>query len=234
MSYYGAIVTGDAAALAKSKFDELKHQVEEGNIIWRMMGAGAGAGLLLISIISIPLHILSPFTLVMDLYVMAFGALAVCLEYKEHLFGTLLPSSYLEAIRREALCLYRPYGRACFYFFVGIMIVTQNSIFSLSFMVGVYVATMGAIIFLSSRSALSSMAALRAQGLGEADIRNKFNRADKDKNGTLDTTELAALCSDLGTTLSRNELEAALVTLDKNGDGAISYDEFVFWYYGRD
>jgi hypothetical protein len=33
--------------------------------------------------------------------------------------------SWSAAIKREALILYRPYGRAAFYFFIGILVVVQ-------------------------------------------------------------------------------------------------------------
>lgn len=231
MSTYGALsqVGADAAQNAAAKFAELRQVIDNGNFTWKALGCAAGISLVVLSITSIPMHLLSPFNLIMDVYTCCFGALGVLLEYKD----TLLPQSFTETIRREALFLYRPYGRAMFYFFVGVLVISQNALFSLSFMVGLYVAAVGAIVFVSSRGAYQAMTSLRAQGLGEGEIRTKFNQADKDKNGTLDTSELARLCSDLGTTLSRNELESALVTLDKDGDGAITYDEFVSWYYGR-
>ena len=226
MASYGALAQ---VGEAKAKLEELRQLLENGHFSWKLLGCAAGVLLVLISIISFPSHLLSPSNLVMDVYVCCFGVLLIVLEYKD----MLLPQSMMDTIRREALFLSRPYGRALFYIFVGIMVISQNALLSLSFMVGLYVASVGVIIFVSSRGASQAMAAIRANGLGEAEIKNRFVDADKDKNGTLDTAELASLCQTLGTTLSRNELESALVTLDRDGNGAITYEEFVSWYYGR-
>jgi hypothetical protein len=43
---------------------------------------------------------------------------------------------------------------------------------------------------------------------------------------------LANLCSDLGSPLDYNTLESALLILDVNVNGKISYDEFIGWYKG--
>jgi Ca2+-binding EF-hand superfamily protein len=41
---------------------------------------------------------------------------------------------------------------------------------------------------------------------------------------------LAELCKSLGSPLSYNVLESAILLLDKNNDGKIQYDEFLAWY----
>jgi Ca2+-binding EF-hand superfamily protein len=41
---------------------------------------------------------------------------------------------------------------------------------------------------------------------------------------------LAAFCESLGTKLTSEELEAALLILDESGDGNISYEEFAEWW----
>ena len=61
-------------------------------------------------------------------------------------------------------------------------------------------------------------------------IKIKFDEADADGSGELDATELAAFCETLGTKLTPEELEAALLILDESGDGNISYEEFAEWW----
>jgi len=61
-------------------------------------------------------------------------------------------------------------------------------------------------------------------------IKIKFDEADADGSGELDASELAAFCESLGTKLSPDELEAALLILDESGDGNISYEEFAEWW----
>lgn len=45
-------------------------------------------------------------------------------------------------------------------------------------------------------------------------------------------TSTVQLCSSLGTSLNRFEMETALFVLDKDGSGLISEGEFVDWYRG--
>jgi Ca2+-binding EF-hand superfamily protein len=52
--------------------------------------------------------------------------------------------------------------------------------------------------------------------------------------GALDSAELVTLVASLGTTMTFNQLEVALLLLDKNGDGKITFDEFLYWYQGKD
>lgn len=61
-------------------------------------------------------------------------------------------------------------------------------------------------------------------------IKIKFDEADVDGSGELDAEELAAFCETLGSKLSPEELEAALLILDESGDGQISYEEFAEWW----
>ena len=59
-----------------------------------------------------------------------------------------------------------------------------------------------------------------------------FNKADKDKNGYIDKKELAILMQDLinklrkETKIPENKVELVIKTIDKDGDGKISKEEF--------
>ena len=41
------------------------------------------------------------------------------------------------------------------------------------------------------------------------------------------------LCEEMGSRLSHNELETALILLDQNGDGQIDWNEFRDWWMIR-
>jgi Ca2+-binding EF-hand superfamily protein len=66
----------------------------------------------------------------------------------------------------------------------------------------------------------------------EKELEATFKRFDIDNTGTLDSAELASLCQSLGSPLTLNELESAILVLDVNGDGKITYGEFLKWYVG--
>ena len=229
---YGSLggMASMASQMADTQLRQAQHLAESGAVSWKIAACVGGAGMIFVSFCALPgllaTCFLYPVSLVMNIFVFCFGVLTVMLEYKER----LMTQRYLDVIRKEALFLSRPYGRAAFYFFLGFLVMSENGMMTLAFFVGLYTSIIGAVIFIASRSAMSQFAAIKSASFDEATIRRKFEAADKDKNGTLDSAELAVICADLGCHLTRNELEAALVVLDKDGNGAISFDEFIEWY----
>jgi ribosomal protein L12E/L44/L45/RPP1/RPP2 len=59
-----------------------------------------------------------------------------------------------------------------------------------------------------------------------ATLKAFFHRYDTDKNGTIDDRELKALLADLGEKPGEAELAALMAEMDKDGSGAIDFDEF--------
>ncbi|EWM23835.1 calmodulin like myosin light chain [Nannochloropsis gaditana] len=64
-------------------------------------------------------------------------------------------------------------------------------------------------------------------------LRAKFDRADIYSQGKIPSTDLAMICAELGSRLSHQELETAILTLDANRHGEVEYDDFVEWWQGR-
>ena len=226
-----AVNVGNAALLeAKSKFQYLKQYAEDGEWTWKLAGFFAGLLIMGTSILSLLSNFfgLSWFTALLDVYCIMFGAVACILEYKD----VLLTADACAIIRREALFLYRPYGRAAFYFFVGLLVIAKGGILNL--IVGLFASAVGGIIFVASRNAIASLNQLRGTMKSEREVALKFAEFDTDNSGGLDSAELAKLCQSLGATQSLNELESALFVLDKNSDGKVSYDEFLDWWQGRE
>jgi predicted membrane chloride channel (bestrophin family) len=57
-----------------------------------------------------------------------------------------------------------------------------------------------------------------------------FSRYDTSGDGNIDMSEFAALCSDMGRTFTDEELALTMATLDEDGDGELSYEEFKWWW----
>lgn len=109
---------------SQERFAHMKTYVEEGDWTLRLAGLTAGIAIVFTSAIGFlsDLTSLSPFYSVLDVYLFAFGIVMIALEYKNKLF----PVIYLQALRREALFLYKPYGRAGFYLLAGILLVVKG------------------------------------------------------------------------------------------------------------
>lgn len=113
----------------QSELQNLKKAADDGEYSWTMASVLAG-GLLCVSGffgVASSVVYLSPFSFVLNLYIMAFGAIFVILEYKQK----FLTKQYLSMLRSEALFLTRPYGRALFYIFVGVLVVCSGGLLNL-------------------------------------------------------------------------------------------------------
>lgn len=238
---YGSITAEEAQSIArgvgsaavnqaKLRLQELKTYAEEGSWTWKVAGFFAGLAIVVVSALSMLSHFfgLSPFAALLDVYAIVFGGIACALEFKE----TFMTATARVFIHREALFLYRPYGRAAFYFFMGLLMIAKGGL--LNFIVGLYAMVVGVIVFVSSRNAARTLDSLRASMVSEREVALKFAEFDADHSGGLDAAQLALLCQSLGATQSLNELEAALFILDKNADGKVSYEEFLGWWQGRE
>ena len=58
-------------------------------------------------------------------------------------------------------------------------------------------------------------------------IRRYFDHFDSDDSGFIEIGELAHLAAALGDSLTRRELDEAFTELDGNGNGKISFQEFI-------
>lgn len=218
---------GSAAMdFSRDKLISLKKYCEEGNWTWRVGGFISGIIMMAVGLLNFFSHILSlaPFTSVLDVYIIFAGVISVILEFKDR----MLTQKYIKVLDTEAKFLMRPYGRAAFYFFIGILLACTGGV--LGFFGGLFIAIIGVIIYRGSVSAYSSLNLLKREHCSTEAIKSKFYEYDKDRSGFLETHELSALCLSLGTQLSRNELESALFILDKNGDGKIDILEFLEWW----
>ena len=61
-----------------------------------------------------------------------------------------------------------------------------------------------------------------------------FGKWDTDGSGFIDAEELTEMVYDQGYFLTKEEVEAAVVLLDKNGSGKIEYAEFKEWWAKED
>jgi COPI associated protein len=128
---------------------------------------------------------LSPFMACLDIYILCFGILSVCLEYKDQ----VMMKRNVDVIKREARFLTTPWGRAAFYFFVGILMIAKGGI--LSIIAGIFLMLVGGVIYTSCRNAYAALNELHSQKYTEAILIAKFRAHDLNKDGQLDTKEFS-------------------------------------------
>lgn len=191
---------------------------------------------------------------VLEAYCIVFGAVAVGLESKK----TICKPAMREKIYEYAKFLMYLNGRGAFYVFLGTLELAQwvtwcvcpprlpavrcqssrprtpSLLPRYDPLVGLYMIAVGAVYIMFGRQTLAKLGNMKESLGSDEVIRKKFNEFDKDRSGTLDSTELAALARSLKNPLDHNELEAAIFMLDADKDGAISFDEFKDWWTSRD
>jgi COPI associated protein len=95
----------------------------------------------------------------------------------------------VDMIKREARFLTTPWGRAAFYFFVGILMIAKGGI--LSIIAGIFLMLVGGVIYTSCRNAYAALNELHSQKYTEAILIAKFRAHDLNKDGQLDTKEFS-------------------------------------------
>lgn len=63
--------------------------------------------------------------------------------------------------------------------------------------------------------------------MDDAEIRKTFDLFDKDGDGKITTTEVRAMLTALGDDLTDDEVTEIVKDADENGDGVVSFEEFV-------
>lgn len=222
------------AQYTEDEFNDFKKFVQDGHWSWQVLGCIGGILMVLAGLYNLLFDVLnlSPLNAVTDAYIAGFGALAVCLEYKEG----LLPDDMRKILQKEFLFVYKPYGRAFLYTLFGLLMFSESQITYM--LVGPYVTAVGLLISYVSSQANAEFAKMReAKRIDKTHLRSMFNKADKggffNRDGKLDSKEFAGLYRDLmhlPGPPDLNEIEMALLEIDTEHNGLIEFEELETWY----
>lgn len=61
-------------------------------------------------------------------------------------------------------------------------------------------------------------------------FRKQFNKYDKDKSGTLDSSQLSDFVTDLGIYIAEEDLPGLITSLDTKGDGKLTFNKLQAWF----
>lgn len=219
-----------AVGFARMKQLELMRFIDEGHWTWNVAGLVAGLIIMTTSFSGFLFHFftLSWISAVGDVYLFVAGLIACILEFKHR----VLTQYYVDVIKREALFLYRPYGRAAFYFLIGLLQIDVNGGLQ-GWLIGFYLSFTGAVIFYASQRSVQQLNVLKGNINNETELAEKFKTFDVDHSGYLEVGELASFSASMGAPMSKNDVEAAMLMLDSNSDGKIAFTELTEWWRGR-
>jgi len=163
----------------------------------------------------------------LSVYTFFFGFVIVMLESQ----GIFFPDDWKKRIKVQAKFLTMLNGRGALYVFLGTLLMAQWPDFWES-IAGLYMAFLGSFMFFVGLHTKSKLDSVRSSLKNEAAARAAFKAADANGDGSLIVEELAVLCAHMGSSLGTQELESALQTLDKDGNGSVEEDEFIHWWKG--
>lgn len=202
----------------------MKTWAGDGPMSFRMLALCGGGTMAVLGFLGVISSLLNPFSAVVSLYFLFFGCVIVMLEAKNKFY----PEKIRTIVVAEFKFLMYLNGRGAFYVFVGTLLMSQSSF--IESLLGLYMVIVGCIMIGVGSHANNKLSAMKSHITDEAAVISAFNSADKDQNGFLTATELAELCKTLGSELSTNELEAAVLCLDTDGSGHICQKEFLTWW----
>lgn len=156
----------------------------------------------------------------------------------------LCPVSLKKRSREYVKLLSYLWGRGCFYLLIAAILAVRLSDDasggSTTAPPTVNAAAAGAFALLGTVDVCFGLMAqrrlIRLKGHLMEDeelIRAKFDRLDVDRRGRVSAADLAVLCAELGSRLSHQELEGAILTLDCNRNGEVEYEPFLEWWRTR-
>jgi hypothetical protein len=210
-------LNASAAKIQKARAD--------GPLTFRMLGFIGGLAMIVSNGIAILERFFSfNFTgAIIAIYGVMFGIIVTMLEAPGPCSRRLQ-----SGIRFYAKFLNYTWGRGALYFFVGSLQVSNWNM--LDWAVGGFMMFTGATAIGVGIATARNLRLLKFAVKDEDMLKAKWKEHDADGSGKLDIKELTHFVADAGVDMSRNEIAASFLALDKNFDDCIAYEEFYSWW----
>jgi hypothetical protein len=137
-----------------------------------------------------------------------------------------------KGIRWYAKFLEYTWGRGMLYFFCGSLQISNINM--LDWVVGGWMIFVGITAIFVGIAASRQLRLLKFSIKSEEDLKAKWKEFDTNGDEHLDYKELIAFIEAAGVNMSRNEIAATFMALDRNFDDRIAFEEFYFWWGNTD
>jgi hypothetical protein len=219
-----AAATG-GATLINASAQKIQKARMEGPLTYRVMAFMGGLAM----IFSNGIAILDRFfsfrfaSAMIALYNCIFGILIATIE------GPGVCSNRLgKGIRYYAKFLEYTWGRGLLYFFCGSLQISNVNM--LDWCVGGWMIVVGLTAIGVGVATQRQMRLLKFSIKSEEDLKEKWKLFDASGDNMLDIKELTAFSKSAGVDMTRNEIAATFMALDRNFDDKIAYEEFYTWW----
>mmetsp|Transcript_20444 Transcript_20444/g.33871 ORF Transcript_20444/g.33871 Transcript_20444/m.33871 type:complete len:253 (+) Transcript_20444:111-869(+) len=223
-SLVGTLATG-GTSLVNASAEKIKKARSEGPLTYRVMAFIGGLAM----IASNGIAILDRFfsfrfaSAMIALYNCVFGILIATLE------GPGVCSRPLgKGIRYYCKFLEFTWGRGLLYFFCGSLQIANVNM--LDWAVGGWMIFVGITAIGVGIATRRQLRLLKFSVTSEEDLKEKWTTHDTNGDNALDIKELTAFVEASGIGMSRNEVAATFMALDRNFDDKIAFEEFYSWW----
>jgi hypothetical protein len=220
-----AAATTAGAGFVNATAEKIQKARADGPLTFRMLGFIGGLAMIVSNGIAVLERFFSfNFTGAMiAVYGIMFGVIITMLEAPGPCSRRLQGG-----IRFYAKFLEFTWGRGALYFFVGSLQVSNWNM--LDWAVGGFMMFTGVTAIGVGIAAAQDLRLLKFAVKDEDMLKAKWKEHDADGNDKLDVKELTQFVADAGVDMSRNEIAASFLALDKNFDDTIAYEEFYSWW----
>mmetsp|Transcript_1509 Transcript_1509/g.2109 ORF Transcript_1509/g.2109 Transcript_1509/m.2109 type:complete len:253 (-) Transcript_1509:286-1044(-) len=220
-----AVAAIEGAKFVNASADKIKAARAEGPLTFRMLGFLGGLAM----VFSNGIAILDRFFsfnysgFIIAVYGVVFGLIITSLEAPGPCSRFLT-----KGIRFYAKFLEHTWGRGLLYFFCGSLQLSNWNM--LDWAVGGFMMFVGVTAIGVGIAAARDLRLVKFSIKDEVQLKQAWDDHDVDKNGKLDVKELTAFVADTGVDMTRNEIAAAFLALDRNFDDQITYEEIYYWW----
>jgi len=217
-----------AGAAVKDKIKSFVEMAKNGNTSIRGLALIAALALILSSLNELVrgIYTLHPSSALIGLYSFFIGSVAVSMEVDPEAvpFGSKIRKWLLKYLGIVQIST----GRGAFYLIAGTLQLTQDT-YSATF-IGAFQVVVAIVYIVVGRRAVSKVKQLRDEVYPEKVLKQKFETFDKNKDGKLQFEEFYQLLSSLNVEISYQGAELIFVSLDRDMEGGLSFEEFkAFW-----
>eukprot|EP01084_Bolivina_argentea_P080030 145010_1 len=166
-------------------------EVRSGSVSTRLVASIGGASMVVSGIMSFigDVFSLNFFNAIIQCYMVLFGVMVVIIEMGLH--GKNWKWGALISKNARFLCFVN--GRGAFYFFIGTLALTEWNL--LRFVLGVYMMAVGVGLVWFGYLANKKLEAINGAAQNVSQLREMFDKYDKNQSNSLTTEELSQLCT---------------------------------------
>lgn len=168
----------------------------------------------------------------LSLNILYAGIVFISLEYRFN----MIPRRFIIFAFTSFAVLFTPYGRIFTHMFYAVLIISQSSLVAglfiyETYLLGLFLFGAACFMFYCTWKSRKTLHDFKMKNFSNEELKFAFNDADSSKNGELSKSEFCKMAhAKFNFELSNNDLNVAMLELDRDLNNEVSWEEFILWY----